>query len=359
MEKYNSNNYFLINKLNDTEKTLFCNEKVLENIKVLFKNNCEVPILINGQRGIGKKHLVINCIHHIPYIDNIIKYNKLKKYKHETIDNILYYSNFYYINFKLYDKSLLRDILSFIIENFSSRLCHLDKRVFLLANINCLHNDELKILGYFIEKNYADNCFILTTNRNIIDSKINTLCCKIRYSYLKMKEFKKVLLNCVKINYASKGNRETLSNSIKKFGDKLYQIYENNNYNIGYTLYQINQLVSQNMINSVELGDRKNLLSIYDKICTKTINKILLYKKSPKQIISSIHLDIYSYCSINIDETTFVLKIVNILLKLKISDKRKNKIVDASSKFSKDVIKSEKKIFCVENFILNLIDIMN
>jgi hypothetical protein len=355
--KYKDNKYILINN-KDREDTLFCNENLINKLKNLFKTGCEIPILLKGMNGIGKKHTIINLLHHIPYINNKIKFDMLKPLKNEDYENILHYQNFYLINFKMYSECNAGKLIKYLTELFSSKTIS-DKRLFLLTNINLLSKDNQKIFANIIEKYYNDNSFIMTYNKLIKSSKLISLCCQLKYPKVDENTFKEKLLNFLKKDNKKILYYEELYKSIKKYYKELYEVYSYNNYNIGYTLYHINQMIIEDKLIPNEIKKKSNRTSIYDKLATKTINKILKYKSNPKDTISNIRVDIYNYISLNIDEHEFIRKIIAILLNLKIKDEVKELIIKIGERFSRYNIEPDKSIVCVENFIINLIDILN
>lgn len=356
--KYDKQKYILINNKN-REDTLFCKDNILKIIKELFSNNFEYPLLINGLKGIGKKHTILNLLHYIPSIKNKIKLNLLKPLKNENFENILYYKNFYLINFKIYSEVISSKLVKYFGELVSSKVFINEKRVFLIANIQVLSNENQRILSNLIEIYYQDNFFILTHNRTIKNKKLLSLSIQIKYSCVDIITFKDRLLKFFKNKDKKIPFYDEVYRNINKYEKHLYEVYKNNNYNIGYTLYHINQMIIEDKIIPKEIKKKTNKTSIYDKIATKTINKILLYKKKPKDTISNIRLDLYNYISLNIDEEEFVQKIITILLNVKIQDNLKFKIIKLGEEFSRYNIEPDKKIICLENFIINLIDIFN
>jgi len=349
----NISDYIFINNKIDNDNQLFCKDSTISLVKNMMLNEIEIPIIIHGLEGIGKKKLIFHMLKYLPNFreDNMyINIEKLKLLDIEQYSNLYYYNNVYFYNCK-YEKN---DKISKLIDNinkiFKSKLFIDSKKIFIMSNFDKLSkNNQLKLSNY-VEKYYQNVSFIFTTSSLVkSDNKLKSLSFIIKYIPLNKNEF--VTSFCNNFNMFFEDSYNLLNKDF--FLDKFYQIYVNNEYNIGNTLHQINYLYLKEYINKKELNKKINILSIYETISIKLVNILLKYKKIKD--LSIIRKKIFDINVMGLN----LFKIVKIMIKNLINidnldSNLKYEFIDFANKYNLDNVNCDKPIIMFENFIIKL-----
>ena len=208
-----------------------------------------------------------------------------------------------------------------------------------------------KKLSNMIEKYSCNVSFIFTVSSiDRIIPKIKSLVCKINYKSLSKNEFKSAFNHNFK-NFFE--DDEIFQNNKKYILDKFYQIYLNNEHNIGNTLHQINFLYLNEKINKKELGKKINLMSIYNQLSIQMLNMLIQSKKLSDYTM--IRSKLYKYNTLNLDKIMLVKKILQNIASIDNMDNElKHEIMSLGNDFSKSYTKSDKSIIVLETFIIHL-----
>ena len=341
---------------NVKKSELFINEDTYQKMKLLFTNISNQPILINGSSQIGKGSTIFHMLQYIPYFNSGIepkfKYNDIRffnNYDQDEYQKILYYQNCYYIDMKLFLLSENNLPIKFLLKK-SGNYKSLDgnSKIVIIKNIHLLNNNNQRQLANIIERYQDNHLFIMTTsNLSNIFNKISSLVLNIKYSYLKKNRF---------IYVFKKNFNHLLKKKDPKIVEDLYLIYEQNNYNIARTLHQIYYLFENNKIDKKFFKNKINYISLQTFIISNIINKFCTQNNI--SILEELRKSLYLLNSLNINLLSVVKDTIQLLLVSKISDKKKQRIIDLGSTYSIDINKADREIIHFENFFLNITQII-
>lgn len=327
------------------DDNLICSDDTIKKIKNIFSKNFDISMIAIGVRSVGKKYTLMQLVNHIPYInkDKCLHFKDLKVYRSDFINNILYYKNFYFINLHLYTVHERKKLITFILNTNKNTTILNEKKIYLITNIELLSKYEQNMLANVLERNISKIILILTSNSSNIDKKLISLACRVRFSKLNLIQFKKKVIDQLTFLNNDKKNDD--------YNNYYYEIYENNNYNLNYTIHQLKFLLNERNLNLKSLSKKMNRMSLMEKICTKLINKYVHNNLINK--ITNLKKDIQNIIAININIKDFLNTFIKILINAKLNSDKLNKIISlCNTFFTKDKID---KIVLLENIVYNIV----
>jgi len=367
-----------LNKFNDgeylkekciPEKALFASETIINSLKSFYKNNIDIPIIVYGNKGIGKITCILGLIGNIPcYLsDGVCEYNCEYDYSVENklnnimffkvLDNdfskLIYYENIYYLNLKvLHNNTDIMNYLQYIYKLTRTRsFDENEKKIIIISNIDKCNNESQRYISFMIEKISNQIAYIFTTHTlTLLDKKITTSCANIKFNYLDEITFIKIFQTNFKKTF-NKINKNYLYQANLKY---YYQIYISNNYDIGTTIAQIKYYLEVDGISF--LKDKTKTCSLMVNIAKNFIKKKLILSTINSAL--EIRKFLYIIVSLNINLIIFVKEVINQLLKSHLNNKIKLQIIESSNTLSKDIISSNKEVIIIETFFYNLINII-
>ena len=350
---------FQLNKFSDgeflkekyiPEKALFADSIFIQSIKTFYVNNIDMPIIVYGNKGIGKITCIFGLLVHIPCYLPDYNFNIEKKINNimffKILDNeysqIIYYENIYYLNIKvLHNNTDIIAYLQYLYKITKTRSFEEnEKKIIIIANIDKCNNESQRYISFMIEKITNQTAYIFTSNTlTLLDKKIISSCAPIKYNHLDELTFCKIFTD----NFKHKSN-------LKNY----YQIYISNQYNIGNTIAQIKYYLETEGISF--LKDSNKTCSLMVNIAKNFIKKRLILST----IISSLEIRkfLYTLVSLNINLIIFVKEVVKQLLHNKLNTNIKLQIIEKTQTLSKEILDSNKEVIIVETFFYNLINII-
>lgn len=333
-----------------SEQNLFARSIFIEKLKNIFKTNCDLPIIIYGLSGIGKLTTCIALINNLPLslekpINNI---NYFKVYDH-TYTKLLCLDTVFYLNLKIITSdSELLEYLKCINKISTTRSFNDEKRYFIIKGLDTVSQEIVNFIKYMLDRLNALSSFIFIVNKlNVLPKKIITTCAKLHYPHLNQQEFDIIF----KYNYKNK-----LTTSDWLVLNKFYKIYENNQYNIGHTINQIRYLAISKNLNNSFLKNSENLLSLDTIIIQNFVKNYLILSSIEK--IGDIRKFIYTLLSINYPIITFVQNLSCSIIKSKLKNEQKSKIIEKLAYFSKIYKNANKEVIPLEGLLFNIIEII-
>jgi hypothetical protein len=367
LNKFNDNEYLKEKYI--PEKALFATETIIQSLKSFYVNNIDIPLLVYGNKGIGKITCILGLLGHIPcYLpeyenientDNINtiekKLNNLNFFK--VLDNefskLIYYENIYYLNIKiLHNNTEIINYLQYIYKITKSRsFDENEKKIIIISNIDKCNYDANKYISFMIEKISNQTSYIFTSyTLTLLDKKIVSACATIRFPHLDENNFCKIFKTNFKKSFTNINKAFIYPLSLKKY----YEIYVSNHYNIASTIAQIKYYLEIDGISF--LKDKSKTCSLMTTIAQKFIKKKLILST----VISALEIRkfLYTMISLNINLITFVQEVVKQLYNSHLNTNIKLKIIEASSNFSKDILNSNKEVIIIETFFYNIINLI-
>ena len=383
-----------LNKFNDgeylkektiPEQALFASESIIKKLKTFYINNIDIPLIIYGNKGIGKTTCIFGLLEYIPcYLpehdddnsadnsegdsndnsnDNQLEKkleNKIKKINNikyfKVLDNefskLIYYENIYYLNIKvLHNNTEILNYLQYIYKITRTRsFDEGEKKIIIISNIDRCNSESQRYIAFMIEKISNQSAYIFTTHSiTVLDKKITSSCAHFIYNHLNESEFCKIFLYNFK--HIFKTNKTYLYPSNLKH---YYQIYVLNKYNIGTTIAQIKYYLETEGIHF--LKDKTKVCSLMSTIAKNFIKKKLILSTVNSAL--EIRKFLYTMVSLNINLITFVQEVVNQLLKSHLHTNIKYQIIENASHLSKDILDSNKEVILIETFFYNIINII-
>jgi hypothetical protein len=349
---------------------LFGSAKIREWITAIYKARIDIPILLNGVPGCGKLSLLLGLITLAPvYCPEFpLKNDKPDKPDNRRINNIIYlksldreypkllsYENLFMLNIKtLCSNTEIITYLKYIFKLSRSRSIDAAKKIFILAHIECCTNEQQRYIGLMMDKINDLTCYILTTTKiNGINRKITASCACMNYGRLDKTTF----CNIFTTNYKNVLDKQFL---LIPYLEKYYQLYLDNNYNLGNTIAQIKYLLCNGnpLPDKIQTSSDGNDSSggIIEIIARNFIKKRM--KLATVNTALDIRRNIYTLLSINIDLLNFCKIIIRQLMTSKLNNKIKGLILEQGGILSRDIIHVNKDIVAVETFIYALINII-
>lgn len=359
LDKFSNDEY--LKKHYIPEKALFANKDIINKLKSFYINNIDIPLLINGHKGIGKITCIFSLLTYIPcYLPTIKLEDKINNIKYfKVFDNdypkLLYYENIYFLNLKiLHNNTDILNNLQYLhklskTKNFDEN----EKKIIIISNIDMCNDESQRYLTFMIDKIYSHISFIFTSHTTqILANKIMSSCSIINFKPLNEEEFSKQFKLNFKKSFSNKENNNViLNNSIVK---QFYNIYVSNNYNIGRTIAQIKYHIDIDGIDFLKDKNKTNyLLNI---IAQKFIKKKLILSTVNSSL--EIRKFIYILVSLNINLIIFVKEVIKQLYKSKLKQNIKLIINEEVNKLSKEIYDSNKEVIIIETFFYKIITII-
>jgi hypothetical protein len=359
LDKFSNDEY--LKKKYIPEKALFANKDIINKLKSFYINNIDIPLLINGHKGIGKKTCIFSLLTYIPcYLPTIKLEDKINNIKYfKVFDNdypkLLYYENIYFLNLKiLHNNTDILNNLQYLhklskTKNFDEN----EKKIIIISNIDMCNDESQRYLTFMIDKIYSHISFIFTSHTiQILANKIISSCSIINFKPLNEEEFSKQFKLNFKKSFSNKENNNViLNNSIVK---QFYNIYVSNNYNIGRTIAQIKYHIDIDGIDF--LKDKNKTNSLLNIIAQKFIKKKLILSTVNSSL--EIRKFIYILVSLNINLIIFVKEVIKQLYKSKLKQNIKLIINEEVNKLSKEIYDSNKEVIIIETFFYKIITII-
>ena len=378
---------FQLNQINDNEyllkkyipdKSLFATSNTIASIKTIYENNIDIPIIVYGNKGIGKITSIIGLLKYLPcYLPEYEinhKLNNLHYFKilDEKFNKIFYYENIYFINLEsLNNNNEITEYLEYIYklakssniqifnDNFEENDIDktidkkidktIDKKIIIIAHIDKCSKELQKFIAFMLEKINNEISYILTTyNTNTIAKKIMSICLPIHFKNLNESTFNKIF----KTNFKNSLEENKLSTTLLK---NYYQIYVANRYNIGNTISQIKYYLETEDIEYFK--NKHNRISLLSKIAENFIKKKLILSNVSSAL--EIRKFLYTLLSLNIKLIIFVKEVIKQLCNnSKLNNNIKYSIVEKVNTMSSEIIKSNKEIVIIESFFYDIITII-
>lgn len=333
-----------------SEDHLFARSNFIEKLTNMFRSNCDIPIIIHGLHGIGKLTTCIGLINHLPLslknpINNL---DYFKVYDH-NYTKLLCLDTVFYLNLTIITgESEILEYLKCINKISTTRSFNDEKRYFIIKGLDTVSHDIINFIKYMLDRLNSLSSFIFIVNKlNVLPRKILTTCAILHFPHLNKQEFDTIFKN----NYKTK-----LTNSDWLVSNKYYKIYENNQYNIGHTINQIRYLALSKNLNNTYFKNSDNLVSL-DTIIVQNFTKNYLILSSIEKI-SDIRKFIYTLLSINYPIITFVQNLSRLIIKSKLKNEQKYRIIEKTAYFSKIYKNANKEVIPLEGLLFNIIDII-
>ena len=359
LDKFSNDEY--LKKQYIPENALFANEDIINKLKSFYINNIDIPLLINGHKGIGKKTCIFSLLTYIPcYLPTIKLEDKINNIKYfKVFDNdypkLLYYENIYFLNLKiLHNNTDILNNLQYLHKLYKTKnFDENEKKIIIISNIDMCNDESQRYLTFMIDKIYSHISFIFTSHTiQILANKIISSCSIINFKPLNEEEFSKQFKLNFKKSFSNKENNNViLNNSIVK---QFYNIYVSNNYNIGRTIAQIKYHIDIDGIDF--LKDKNKTNSLLNIIAQKFIKKKLILSTVNSSL--EIRKFIYILVSLNINLIIFVKEVIKQLYKSKLKQNIKLIINEEVNKLSKEIYDSNKEVIIIETFFYKIITII-
>jgi hypothetical protein len=223
-------------------------------------------------------------------------------------------------------------------------------KIIVISNIEKCNTESQKYINFILDKLNGNTSYIFTTTKlNNINTKIKSSCARINFGYLNEKEFSTIFT----FNYKSIfPQKHFISNYLKKY----YQIYINNQYNIGHTISQIKYIIESVDITIDKLQTDEYKQSLMYNIVKKFVKNKL--KLSTINTALDIRKFLYTLLSLNIDLLEFCKVLVKELIGRKLNDNTKRLIIEKAGILSNEISLINKEVISVESFLYNIIHII-
>ena len=360
LNKFNDGDYLKAKHI--PEKALFANETIIQSLKSFYINNIDMPLLVYGNKGIGKITCIFSLLGHIPcYLpdyNNSIE-NKLNniiyfKILDQDFSKLIFYENIYYLNINvLHNNTEIINYLEYLYKITKTRSFDEDeKKIIIISNIDKCNNESQRYISFMIEKISIQTSYIFTSCKiTLLDKKIVTSCSPINFTHLDETHFCKIFKTNFKKLFTPINKDLINQQSLKKY----YDIYVSNDYNIGSTIAQIKYYIDTYTISF--LKDKTKTCSLMTSIAKNFIKKKLIL--STIQSALEIRKFLYILVSLNINLISFIKEVVRQLLQnTHLTSNIKLQIIEKANIVSKDILDSNKEVIIVETFFYNIINII-
>lgn len=365
LDKYNENEYFAKKQI--PEEALFAPHLFLTKLKKFYESKLDIPLLIYGLKGCGKITAILGLINHFPGylrdIENIYNSRKINNLYYMKIldkeyEKLLVYENIYYLNIDILSNTTEIGLyLKHIYKIGKSRSIDGEKKVIIIAHIEKCNIEAQKYINFILDKLTANASYIFTTTKlNNLEYKIKSSCARINFGYLNEKEFIKIFTFNYKTTNNTTNNIFESKHFLPAYMKNYYQIYINNQYNIGNTISQIKYIIELQDITLEKLKTDEYRQSLMHNIVKNFIKNKL--KLSTVNGALEIRKFLYTLLSLNIDLLEFSKYLIKQLLGSKINDKSKALIITKAGELSYEFKKINKEVISVESFIYDIIHII-
>ena len=360
LNKFNDGDYLKAKHI--PEKALFAKETMIQSLKSFYINNIDMPLLVYGNKGIGKITCIFSLLGHIPCylpdynnsienkINNIIYFKILD----QDFSKLIFYENIYYLNINvLHNNTEIINYLEYLYKITKTRSFDEDeKKIIIISNIDKCNNESQRYISFMIEKISVQTSYIFTSYKiTLLDKKIVSSCSPINFTYLDETHFCKVFKTNFKKSFTPINKDLLNQQSLKKY----YDIYVSNDYNIGTTIAQIKYYIDTYTISF--LKDKTKTCSLMTSIAKNFIKKKLIL--STIQSALEIRKFLYILVSLNINLISFIKEVVRQLLQnTHLTSNIKLQIIEKANIVSKDILVSNKEVIIVETFFYNIINII-
>ena len=358
LDKYNNNEYFTKKQI--PENALFTPYLFINKLKQFYESNLDIPLLIYGLKGCGKLTAILGLMNNVPvYFPEIEdKYDSRKtnnlyymKILDKEYEKLLVYENLYYLNIDiLSNANEIIMYLKHIYKISKGKSIDGNTKIIVISNIEKCNTESQKYINFILDKLNGNTSYIFTTTKlNNINTKIKSSCARINFGYLNEKEFSTIFT----FNYKSIfPQKHFISTYLKNY----YQIYVNNQYNIGHTIAQIKYIIDTTDITIDKLQADEYKKSLMYNIVKNFIKKKL--KLSTINTALDIRKFLYTLLSLNINLLEFCKVLIKELISRKINIKTKILIIEKASILSNEFTLINKEVISVESFIYNIIHII-
>ena len=337
----------------------FISSNLKQKLLSIYQANCDIPLLIHGQKGIGKLTAIIGLLREIPQFCadvendgdriNNITYMKILNKEYEKLFS---YENVYYVNLEILNNNTeIITYLRYIYKLARSRSIDGLKKIFIIKHIEVCNDEQTRYIKYMLDRLTDIVSYIfITTRLNNISQNIKSSCLAIHFDHLDLSEFTMVFKKNFKTYLEPKY-------MIPSYMKQYYSIYKHNEYNIGRTLGQIKFILANNeIINLEKLSDENNSLPLLDRIVKNFIKNKL--KLTNIDLTLEIRKVLYTLVSLNMDLLEFARKLVRQLLIAKLNNKIKALIITKAGELSHILVDINKPVLAMEQFIVSLIRII-
>ena len=323
-----------------TFNNLVLNENLVNKLENFFCDNT-IPININiiGKKGHGKK-TVLNCILNKCFSISLNDFTLVHN------SNYIYnYDDILYIPIYNLNSSDINEIMIYI-KKFSKYKSLFNKnKIIIFDNVNKTNNLFKTFINTYCESNKIK--FITTSSSN--DHKLKkyyTTCMNFKIPYLNQNEFFNFIKKKkIKIN--------------KKIKLKLFYSYKNNNYDLKF----INYLLDNHQEQCLEeiIDSKSSNLKLADNLLSK-FNIVLLnicLNYSPENL-EKIRQKLYLIHSLSIPCKDIISNNLSLLLKNKnITLENKFKCIEIAGETNRLLINCDREIFYLENYFFKISKILN
>ena len=359
-----------LNKFDDTEylkqkyipeKALFAVNTIIQSLKSFYINNIDMPLIVYGNKGIGKMTCILGLLGHIPcYLSNYDytleqKINNIKYFK--VLDNeftqLIYYENIYYLNIKvLHNNTDIINYLQYLYKVSKTRnFDENEKKIVIISNIDKCNHEAQRYISFMVEKISNHISYIFTSQSLVLlDKKIIASCAPIKFNNLDEISFCKIFKSNFKSTFMPTNKAFLYPLNLKQY----YQIYVSNKYNIGTTIAQIKYYLEKDGISF--LKDKNKSCSLMVNIAKNFVKKKLILSTVNSAL--EIRKFLYTIVSLNINLITFVQEVIKQLLNSHLNVTIKLEIIEKANCLSKDIIASNKEVIIIETFFYNIITII-
>jgi DNA polymerase III delta prime subunit len=354
------NNEENIAKKQIPEKALFAPTLFKDKLKKFYETNLDIPLLIYGVKGVGKLTTILGLINMMPmYFSDVKDINDSRRinnlYYMKILDNeykkLFIYENLFYLNIEIFlTTNEITQYLKYIYKISKNKSIDGNKKIIIINHIENCNKEALKYINFILDKLNSNTSYIfITTKLNIITNKIKSSCARINFGHLTENEFTTIF----KFNYKNIFDNKYITPVYLK---NYYDIYINNQYNIGNTINQIKYLIQTQNITIDKLKNNDYKQSLLYNICKNFIKKKL--KLSTINTALEIRKFLYTLLSLNIDLLDFSKMLIKLLLESNINNISKSLIIEKAGLLSKELININKEVISVECFIYNIIYII-
>ena len=386
LNKFEEGEYLLEKHIPD--KCIFATPDIIYKFKNCYNNNVDIPILVYGDKGIGKLTCIIGLINNIPCylpdIENDKKINNVKYFKILDADynKILFYENVFYLNIEVLNNHTdILNYLKYIYQlakasniNIYNDVCNdmfnddnydennelkpktkkiNEKKIIIITHIDKCNLESQHYIAFMLDKiNTYVNYIFTSYNTNSIDKKIISSCTNLNFNKLDETNFIKIFKTNFKTIFANQNHIFT-GPMLKQ----LYNIYITNKYNIGNTISQIKyHLATEGITFLKSKTNNQSLLSLMSRIAHNFIRKKLVLSNVASAL--DIRKFLYILSSLNIKLIIFVKEVVKQLIKSKLKENTKTIILEKSAQLSSELNTSNKEVVIVEAFFYDIINVI-